>query len=369
MRKTSLFASLMCVLMSTCALGVGGNMGGADPNGSPEKPYLIEDLDDFDTFADAANAATYWAAGVHTKLTTDIDLAGRTYTTAVIAPDTYPFDNVFDGISFSGSFDGQNYTISNLVCTDTQAHYIGLFGHTSATSEIIDLNLKGFNLEGDHYVGGLAGENGGSIIDCHSEIHIQSYYGYAGGITGENDGTISYSSSSSTVKGCVYLGGLVGWSNGDIDHCNTDGVVQINISNGSMTGGLVGIQDSGSVTDSFSSSSVYGSNWNDGAGGLIGKNYGIIERCYATGNVSETDYEVGGLVGYNRGSIYNCYATGDVSGNSYGIGGLVGYDQSSSGQVINCYATGNVNGEIEVGGLIGFCRLGNITNCYSTGNV
>ncbi len=65
-------------------------MGGTDPNGSPEKPYLIEDLVDFDTFADPNNAATYWAAGVHTKLMTNIDLSGRTYTTAVIAPDTDP---------------------------------------------------------------------------------------------------------------------------------------------------------------------------------------------------------------------------------------------------------------------------------------
>ncbi|MHC4524678.1 MAG: hypothetical protein ACYSU8_03960, partial [Planctomycetota bacterium] len=72
MRRTFIFASLMCVLISTSALGIGGDMGGTDPNGSPEEPYLIEDLADFDTFSDPNNAATYWAAGVHTKLTTDI---------------------------------------------------------------------------------------------------------------------------------------------------------------------------------------------------------------------------------------------------------------------------------------------------------
>ncbi|MHC5163260.1 MAG: hypothetical protein ACYSO4_09145, partial [Planctomycetota bacterium] len=88
MRKTLLFTSLLFALFSTFALGVGGDMGGADPNGSPEHPYLIEDVNDFDVFANPANAATYWAAGVHTKLMTNIDLSGRTYTTAVIAPDT-----------------------------------------------------------------------------------------------------------------------------------------------------------------------------------------------------------------------------------------------------------------------------------------
>ena len=52
-------------------------------DGTAAYPWLIEDLADFYEFA--SNSA-YWAARVHTKLMTDIDLAGRTYTTAVIAP-------------------------------------------------------------------------------------------------------------------------------------------------------------------------------------------------------------------------------------------------------------------------------------------
>ncbi|MCK5272938.1 MAG: hypothetical protein KAJ52_10175, partial [Sedimentisphaerales bacterium] len=50
---------------------------------SESTAYLIEDLTDFDVFADQANAATYWSSGVYTKLACDPNLAGRPYTTAV----------------------------------------------------------------------------------------------------------------------------------------------------------------------------------------------------------------------------------------------------------------------------------------------
>jgi hypothetical protein len=107
MKKTPLFASLLCLLLSTLALAIDGDMGaGTEPltDGSETNPYLIEDLADFDTFADPNNAATYWAAGVHTKLTTNIDLSTRTYTTAVIAP--------YTSTGYSGIFDGRQESIS-----------------------------------------------------------------------------------------------------------------------------------------------------------------------------------------------------------------------------------------------------------------
>jgi len=97
-------ALLLVLGLSAAVWAVNGDMGvGAEPltDGSAAYPWLIEDLADFDAFA---GDSAYWAAGVHTKLMTDIDLSGRTYTTAVIAPDTNPkFD--FDGTPFRGTFD------------------------------------------------------------------------------------------------------------------------------------------------------------------------------------------------------------------------------------------------------------------------
>ncbi|MDH4202590.1 MAG: hypothetical protein OEV87_06815, partial [Phycisphaerae bacterium] len=172
MRQGFLFCIIAAVVFCAPVFGVGGDMGGADPNGSPEKPYLIEDLADFDTFADPNNAATYWAAGVHTKLMTDIDLSGRTYQTAVIAPDTSG-DFGFQGTYYSGVFDGNNLPISNLTISisNTGDYYYALFGkigETTASIENLDIeNMSVVNGSTSDYIGGLVGFNdSGSITNC-----------------------------------------------------------------------------------------------------------------------------------------------------------------------------------------------------------
>ena len=58
MKKTYLFASLLCVLISGFMFAADGDMGGASQNGSEAHPYLIEDINDFITFANPNNAAT-----------------------------------------------------------------------------------------------------------------------------------------------------------------------------------------------------------------------------------------------------------------------------------------------------------------------
>jgi len=75
---------------------------------------------------------------------------------------------------------------------------------------------------------------------------------------------------------------------------------------------------------------------------------------------------VGGLVGYTRlGSVTNCYATGSVNGGTY-VGGLVGY--AGGAFVTNCYAGGSAVGSMNVGGLIGAGGF-YIVDCYATGSV
>ncbi len=339
--------------------------GGA---GTPEAPYRIADHNDLYALADDTN--DYNKCFV---MTADIDLdpclpGRRSLTTALIAPDHYPFDYVYDGNGFLGTFDGQGHTVSNLICDDNDAHYIGLFGYTATGSEIRNLNLANAQLEGYMYVGAVAGENAGSIANCHSEVYVQSYYGYAGGIAGENDGSILLSSSSSTVNGCVDLGGIVGWNYGIIEKCNSEGLVRINIANGSAIGGLVGINDNQCViSDSFSTSTVQGSNVNDSAGGLVGINEGVIERCYASGDVSATWRLAGGLIGLNNyGDVSRSYATGNVHGEEE-VGGLVG--SINNCVLTDCYSTGDVNGIIYVGGLSGTLYRGEVNNSYAIGNV
>ena len=117
------------------------------------------------------------------------------------------------------------------------------------------------------------------------------------------------------------------------------------------------------------------------AGGVCGRNYGTIENCYNTGDVSGTGTSsygfvyAGGVCGWNTGTIENCYNTGDVSGTSeYGFvyaGGVCGLNDY--GTIENCYNTGDVSGTSEygfvyAGGVCGW-NTGTIENCYNTGDV
>ena len=105
----------LSLMLAISMVGVSYGAGGVLPGDglSESTAYLIEDLADFDVFADPCNSATYWSSGVHTKLTCDPSLTGRTYTTAVIAPDTDNTNSDFEGIPFRGIFDGNNYIIEN----------------------------------------------------------------------------------------------------------------------------------------------------------------------------------------------------------------------------------------------------------------
>ena len=61
-------------------------------------------------------------------------------------------------------------------------------------------------------------------------------------------------------------------------------------------------------------------------GGIAGKNYGTIEGCSFTGNITGTD-NVGGIAGVNTasGTVRSCGANGSVTGENM-TGGIVGYN-------------------------------------------
>ena len=149
--------------------------------------------------------------------------------------------------------------------------------------------------------------------------------------------------------------GLFGCSTGIITNIILIGVV---IVGGVNVGGLAGDNLSGSISNSYATGSVTGT---DRVGGLVGSNViGTISNSYATGSVTGND-KVGGLVGsnYYSGTISNSYATGNVSGNQ-NVGGLVGHNDLL-GIISNSYATGSVSGDSEyVGGLVGYDKYSQV---------
>ncbi|MBR6940691.1 MAG: hypothetical protein IKH65_07795, partial [Clostridia bacterium] len=148
------------------------------------------------------------------------------------------------------------------------------------------------------------------------------------------------------------------------------GIVQnVRIEGGSITGqnnvgGVLGVNDRGTVTNCYNTGDVTGRGY---VGGVLGTNdSGTVTNCYNTGSVTTpgTNVLVGGVVGYNNngGTITNCYNTGSVTAtedNAF-VGGVVGFNSST---ISNCYNTGSVTGNAYVGGVAGN-NSGTIRYCY-----
>lgn len=277
-----------------------------DGSGTEADPWRIESLEDFNEFAADAN---YWAG--YSRLETDVNLVGLTFSTAVIAPDTNNVDFGFQGTAFTGVFDGNKHIIHNLDVYMPFNNYVGLFGSVDSIGRIHNLNLEGVTITGETHAGGMAGVNEGSITNC---------------------------STSGSVEGTE---------------------------EGDNIGGLVG-SNLGSTTDCYSTCSVNGNSECDNMGGLVGANSGSVTDCYASGPINGSDcYRVGGMVGVNSdGIVLNCYSTGDVNGTNWVVGGLVGWN-GNDGSISNCYSTGDVSGLFSVGGLVGLNNPeSSVSNCF-----
>lgn len=293
--------------------------------GTEASPYQISTVANWQVLM---NTSTDWDK--YFVLTLDLDLNGVTL--SPIAPDTDNTQSEYQGIPFTGIFDGNNHIIRNVVINQPAKDYVGLFGQIGTGGQIIDLGLEDVRIKGRNMVGALAGLNYGTAISCYA--------------TGE-------------VWGNNYIGGLFGRIEETISGCYATGIV----TGHEHIGGLVGDNFTGTINSCYATATVTCSSFF--TGGLVGRNDGPITSSYATGIVNGTDYYVGGLVGYNDNSpITDSYSTSTVTG-YWVMGGLIG---SGSGTVASCWATGDVTGVGHVGGLMGEF-FGTIDSCYTTGEV
>ncbi len=227
--------------------------------------------------------------------------------------------------SSSGAIEGEPFNIGGLVGLANQYTDI-VYSHSDAT-------VDGWSWG----MGGLVGRTSGTVTDSYAIGDVSSYYGFGiGGLIGKMVGATarverSYATGNVTAKNA---------SSPNVNDTPT-----------SFAGGLVGYSDAGGVYQSFATGDVSGTGWR--VGGLIGGTAGVVENCYAAGNVKSSTGEI--------------YEDEDVYGeNNMRVGGLVG-GLSSTGKVENSYATGNVDGFAYVGGLVGYSINGEIKNSFTTG--
>lgn len=316
--------------------------------------FTISTAADLAGLAKLVNAGNTFS-GKTISLVANIDLAAHYWT---------PIGGY--GKPFNGTFDGQTFVISHLTIDQPSLDWAGLFGFTGSSSVISNLGMTETSINGGWLLGGVAGENFGSITNTYSTGVVYGY-AYIGGLVGRNSGALSSTYASGTVTATSSSGGgLVG---NNVQPATITNSYASGLVNGdSYLGGLVGDNYKASIIDSYSTANVEGVASQSYLGGLVGMFSGTIERSYATGNISGLGYS-GGLVGniWQSGTITNAYATGSVTGTSH-LGGLVG-DISNQATITNTYATGAVtvvmtgSGD-NVGGLIGFVANGVVTESY-----
>ena len=274
---------------------------------------------------------------------------------------------------FTGTFDGQENDIDGLVIDRPVESGVGLFGAMSEEAELTDVGVINVDVTGNEIVGGLVGENGGTIEGCYTTGELIGTDGGRsfGGLVGDNfQGRIenSHSAADVTAEAGTRVGGLVGNNlfDGEISSSHATGTV----AGETAVGGLVGLSEDAEISSSHATGTVSGESRR--VGGLVGVQFqDEITMSYATGDVAAAGAnEVGGLVGENIGTISESFATGSVGGSNT-VGGLVG--EHSFGEVTMCFADTAVEAadeNAEIGGFVGNLNAGEtISQSYALGSV
>ncbi len=212
-------------------------------------------------------------------------------------------------------------------------------------------------------IGGGAGVNDGQITGLYVSCWIQTDSATAaGGAAGYNTGAISSSKVICYISASGFAGGIVGQNSfsGTIDQCE-------------FMQGRVMLSENTSDGSESDTTGVY-------AGGIVGYNLGDVTDCDSiSGSVSALAM-AGGVAGYNTGSIKDSSSSLEVIA-SQGVGGIAGVNDyrivmaGAVGEITGCVNAGAVIGQMSenwylesIGGIAGE-NYGRIVDCVNDGPV
>ena len=298
-------------------------------------------------------------------------------------------------VPFSGTFDGQNHTISNLTITDigvTDSNFtMGFIGYAdSATIQNINFDGVILNTENsvsrtDPLTGVVAGQADGCVIkNCKVKnvtiniASVSSYIADIGGLIGYCG--LNYAETAVTEISDCSVDGVSIIANGTMGLSDISGFVGMMLGDGDKIATIQNCSAKNVSINLTSTDSI------SDVGGLIG--YGelfMAEGCYAEiveiVVTSDTDsWGIAGLIGeMDMAAISECYCSAlDITLTGLGldnfslVGGLIGSFGGES--VKNCYCDGSIVGNgrviLEVGGFAGSLTESNsetttVENCYS----
>ncbi len=261
-------------------------------------------------------------AGYTFNITGNIDMGGFEIPTLGSAQRS---GNAATGLSFEGTLNGNNYTISNFTLTqngtnadDAVAFIPSLSGSTACLKNLSFENVT---------------VNAANAKQVAVAVALVS-----NGATVENVKVLSGSVTGTSTVGGVVCRVMV---SGNVTNCSNAATV----TGKSNCGGVIGAAYYNSLTETMT-----------------------VSGCTNTGKVSGTN-SVGGVVGLCAGNVSGCNNSGEVIGSSYGVGGVVG-EQQNSGSIKNCGNTGLITstttatGTYGTGGIVGWIRYNGQASDY-----
>ena len=191
---------------------------------------------------------------------------------------------------YSGTFDGNNKTVSGLYFNNGNSIRIGLFGSSEADGNIKNVGVVDSYFKGKDFVGGVCGRNDGTITNCYN----------AGNLT--------------AIDPSAAIGGICGYNGGTIANCYNTGTV-------TATGSIASV------------------------GGVCGCSIAPISNCYNIGTVTATSSgaDISGICGYYFGPVTNCYYLADTEDENGGKTAA----QFASGEIAYLLSQGCTVGEGE----------------------
>ena len=253
-----------------------------------------------------------WSVGKTVVLTEDIDL-GR------IAFSSIPI--------FSGTFEGNGHTISGLRL-EQDGSQVGVFRYIAEQGVVKNLKVEGSVTPGGsrENIGGIAGENRGSILQCSFDGTVEGK-DTVGGIVGKNVGEVRACSASGEIHGEISVGGIAGENTGLLAECKNTADVNTEYE-----------EKKQALTDL------------DTDAAAILEKYRISKEETERSSLTYTD--IGGVVGFSDGVVQGCKNYGEVGYPhvGYNIGGVAG---RQSGYLLGCENSGAVHGRKDIGGIVG----------------
>ncbi len=174
-------------------------VGMADYYMEDENTYVIQTPAGLTDFAQSVNSGNSYS-GKTVKLGCNIDLNNVKWEPIGQTDGSNP-------VAFFGSFDGQNYTISNLMVNSdaqTSEHYAsGFFGFLDSRATVKNIKFDNANVKGHHYVAVVCGYfASGNLENCH--------------VTNATIVNTHYNSAACGDK----TGVIVGYTYGGVNNCS-----------------------------------------------------------------------------------------------------------------------------------------------------